>query len=101
MRHQIEKRCRSGDSNYDIFRVFEINLSAKREVYIFGCEIQKLKRSVTAIENGQGAGSNDVYERAANRQLAVYELEFTNDAGTFQCLGKRQFSTQNSVFRNV
>src|SRR4029077_4002267 len=34
-------------------------------------------------------------------QLSVHELHFTNDAGTLQRFGERDFSTQNAVFQNV
>ena len=40
-------------------------------------------------------------EEVAANQLSVYELYFTNDAGTLQCFGQRDFSTQNTVFQNV
>jgi hypothetical protein len=84
-----------------VFRIFEINFSAKCEVYIFGGEIQKLEASVIAVKNCQGAGSNNIQERVRAGQLSVYELHFTNNAGTLQRFGKRDFSTQNPVFQNL
>ena len=70
-----------------MFRIFEINFSAKREVYILSCEIQKLQGSVIAIKNGQGAGPDNVEERVVAGQFSSISTLGGADRRFPLCLG--------------